>query len=764
MKRPLVLVIISFILGILFMNIKRTIFYMVLLFCVAFLLINRRYFRKHNREYLICYAELKKEKEIRLFVVMLVSLLFGYMYANVDYINKFDCINRQQGKEVQVNGVIVSKEDNEYLLKNVYIDGEKVKGKIKVRSNNEYNILEEVSAKVVLDLPSESMNFGAFNYRQYLYSKNILSVGQEVQQQNKIGIKLSLIEQGSIRIREYIVKVIDEEYPKNEAQILKAILIGESSTLEDDIKEFYQKAGIIHVLVVSGAHIALIIVSLKVLLDKMKFSKRWHNFVLIFLIIIYVYITGAGESIVRAGVVSIIALMAGILGRQNDNITTIFFSAGILALINPMMIYSVGFQLSFAGALGIVVFNNRIKEVLTFLPKSVSEAVSVTISAQLLVLPITAYHFNSVNLIGVISSLVVMPIINLIMPLGFVGIVPIIREVIVKANYFLINLLFECTKIFAYVNVFEITVATPKIFYIVIYYVALFVALLDVDKKSQKFKWIAIVCIGFFILYGISDKNLEINFLYVGHGDSIFIVTPKGKTILIDTGDNYLYKDKEYNMAKKNVVPFILDKGYKHVDLMILSHLDADHAGGVETIVENLTVKQVVIGKNSIASSRFTQIQDICSRERIEISLVGSGNSFYIDDIKFNVLSPFQELNETENNNSIVILMEYKNKKVLFMGDLEAEGEKILLGKYSVDADVLKVGHHGSVTSSTEELIDEVTPDISIISVGDRFTSLPSKEVLNRLKESDTYITKEDGGICLTIGKKGDIEIQTAKF
>lgn len=736
---------------------------MVLLFCVAFLISNRKYFRKYNGKYLISAVTLKKERTSKLVVIMLIALFFGYINANVDYSNKFNYINQYQGKEVQLNGVIISKETNEYLLKKVYIDGKRIKGKIKIKSNNEYKILEELSAKAVLELPSESMNFGAFNYRQYLYSKNILAIGEELSKQNKTGIKLNLIEQGSIRIREYIAKVIDEEYPQNEAQILKAILIGESSTIEDDIKEFYQKAGIIHVLVVSGAHIALIIVSLKILLDKMKFSKQWYNYVLIFLIIIYVYITGAGESILRAGVVSIIALIAGIIGRQNDNITTIFLSAGILALINPMIIYSVGFQLSFAGALGIVLLNNTIKGLLTFLPQSVSEAVSVTISAQLFVLPITAYHFNSINLMGVISSLVVMPIINLIMPLGFAGIVPIIREVIVKANYFLINLLFECTKIFAYLNVFDITVATPKIFFIAIYYVAVFIVFSSVDKKWQKFKWITIACIGCFIICSVSDKRLEINFLYVGHGDSIFIVTPNGKTILIDTGDKYLYKDKEYDMAEKTVIPFVLDKGYKHVDLMILSHLDSDHAGGVETIVENLNVKQIMIGKNSITSSRFSQIQDICSRERIEISLVNSGNSFYIDDVKFNVLSPFSELNETENNNSIVILMEYKNKKALFMGDLEAEGEKMLLEKYNVDADILKVGHHGSATSSTEELINGITPDISIISVGDRFTSLPSKDVLDRLKNSDVYITKEDGGICLSINKKGALEIETTK-
>jgi len=766
-KRPLVFVIISFILGIIFMNIKRTIIYMVLLFLLFFIWrrgdsrIAHSFSSSNNA--IISRKELKKIKVKKVVIVMIIAFAVGYFRGNIDYKNKVEYIKDIEGEEVKLSGVVTIKEDTQYVLKNVYINGNKIKGKVRIRTNNEYKILEELSSKVILELPDSSMNFGGFNYRNYLYSKNIIAIGEELYKLEKTNNKLNFIESSSIKIREYISDVIDDAYPKDEAQTLKALLIGEDSDLEEEVEKFYQKAGIIHVLVVSGAHIALIIVSLKFLLDKLKISKRLYSYLLIFLIIIYIYITGAGESILRAGVVSIIVLIANILGRQNDNITTIFLSAFVLAFINPMIIYSVGFQLSFAGVLGIILLNEEIKKYLAFLPQSVRELISVSISAQAFILPITAYHFNSINLMGAIASVVVMPIIELITPLGFMSILPAVGKVLISANYFLLNLLFADAKIFSYINVFEITVVTPKIFYILIFYLFLLTFFLTkIDKKIIISVFLMLLGMGISIDF-LKPQDLEINYIYVGHGDSMFIVTPNKKTILIDTGDNYTYKNNVYNMAKKNVIPFILDRGYKKIDLMILSHLDSDHAGGTETIIEELNVKQIIIGKNSADTARFLEIEKVCKKNNIPITLVNEGDKFNIENIKFNVLAPFNELNESENNNSIVLMMEYKDKKALFMGDMELQGEEILVEKYSMDADILKVGHHGSITSTTEEIVKEVTPEIAIISVGERFASLPSKEILERLKSSEVYITKKHGGISVNIDKSGRIKVRTAK-
>ena len=762
LKRPLVFIVASFILGIIFMNIKRTIFYMVLLFLLCFIIFNNKFLRNYNTQFLITKEQLKKQRIVKLICIMLISFIFGYVYGNFYYEDKIQLIENIEGEEVSLSGVIIDKEENEYLIKNVYVNGKKLNGKVKIRSNNNYEVLEELSAKVVLELPGIATNFNGFNYRNYLFSKNIIATGNEIFPQNKTGNRLNFLETSSIKIRSYIKGTIENNYPKEEAQILKAIIIGENSNLEEEIREFYEEAGIIHILVVSGAHIALIIVLLRTLLNLLKFSKQYYDFILIFLIIIYIYISGAGESILRAGIMSIIILIANILGRENDNITTLFTAVGILVLYNPMIIYSIGFQLSAAGTFGIMLFAKRIKAHLLRLPDIISDSFSTAIAAQLFVTPITAYYFNSINLMGIFSGFILMPIVNLIMPLSFISLLPIISKFISKANYVLVSMFFSDVKILSYLNTLDIQVVTPSITLIVIYYLLILSWLFEKKTRNLLVSIFIVFYIVSIFFIKLEPQNLEINYIDVGHGDSIFIITPDDKTILIDTGDKFVYKNKEYNIAEKTVIPYILDKGYKDIDLMILSHLDSDHAGGTESIIEKLNVKQLIIGENSASLSRFLEIQKVCKEKSIPIILVNEGDKFNINAVEFDVLSPFVELKESENNNSIVLMMKYKGKKALFMGDLELEGEEILVKKHNIDADILKVGHHGSITSTSEELIKEVTPDISVISVGERFASIPSKEVLNRLKNSNVYQTNINGGVMVEINKKGMIKVKTA--
>ena len=187
LKRPLVFVTVSFILGIVFMNIKRTIFYMALLFLLSFVCfcagktytLSRGDSRIARYDMLISKKELKKSKIKKIIMAMIIALILGYLYGNINYKNKVEYIKNIEGQEVHVSGVVINREESYYVLKNVYINNNKLKGKLKIKSRNEYEILEEMSSKVLLELPEKNMNFGGFNYRNYLYSKNIIAVGDE---------------------------------------------------------------------------------------------------------------------------------------------------------------------------------------------------------------------------------------------------------------------------------------------------------------------------------------------------------------------------------------------------------------------------------------------------------------------------------------------------------------------------------------------------------------------------------------------------------
>jgi len=260
------------------------------------------------------------------------------------------------------------------------------------------------------------------------------------------------------------------------------------------------------------------------------------------------------------------------------------------------------------------------------------------------------------------------------------------------------------------------------------------------------------------------DKSLKIAMIDVGHGDSILITTPNDKYILIDTGDKFYGKSGVSDSGEKTVVPYLLKQGIKRLDLLILTHMDSDHIGGYESITKAIDVKNLGLSVNSGKKEEYKNIKNIARERSINIKSLKKGDKFEIDGVSFKVLMPQKNREiSNENNDSVVILTEYDKKKILFMGDLEEEGERELLNsEEELDIDVLKVGHHGSVTSSTYEFISETSPEIALISVGNRFKSIPGKEVLDRLNSvhSKVYRTDESGEINVII-KNGNIFAKT---
>jgi competence protein ComEC len=246
----------------------------------------------------------------------------------------------------------------------------------------------------------------------------------------------------------------------------------------------------------------------------------------------------------------------------------------------------------------------------------------------------------------------------------------------------------------------------------------------------------------------------------VGHGDSILITTPNNKNILIDTGDKYYKKDKLTDYGEQVIVPYLLKNRIKKIDLLILTHMDSDHIGGYESILKAVKINNIGISVNSGRKQEYKRI-----REKFQnIKSLKAGDKFSFDGINFKILAPQKaEQIVSENNDSIVLLMKYQGVKSLFMGDLEKEGEEELIKKYKdLDIDILKIGHHGSKTSSTEEFIQATTPQIALISVGNRFKSVPGQEVLERLNEvgASIYRTDQNGEINVIIDN-GAIKVNT---
>lgn len=757
-KRPLLLVSLSFMIGIV---LNENIIWTAL-FAVFFL---------------SCFII---DKKYRLLIALIsISFLFGTGYIKVyDKIYSSE-IEEYNGKSSQIIGIVYDKlNESTYLIKNVVINGKKIKSNIRLTSSN-LEFGDKINASATLKLPDLPRNSGGFNYRRYLKTQKIYltSISKDTKVIGKN--QLSPLEELSEKVREKVRKFTENTMDSESSGILQALVIGDDKEIEEDIEEQYKKAGMIHLLVVSGGHVAFLVMLITYILEFFNIGKNKRKYFMVLVIILYIFITGCTPSVLRAGIATIIIIIGNLIGRQNDTLTTIGLVALILMLDNPNVIYSLSFELSFLGALGIILGYPKLNEIIhKILPNKISEAVSLTLSAQLFVTPITLYNFNTIYFGGIISNIFSMSLAGIIMMYGiilcpiFIAIPPL-GIILAKPLELLIKLMNIVANVFANIPFLNYTLPTPSILQVLIYYAVLFY-ILEIDERifwkrtsnlpkiysdKRYNKLIIAVCGVMSILIiifvtNILPKPLEIDMIDVGHGDSILITTPHRKSILIDTGDSYSSNGKKYDMGEKTVLPYILDKGLSKIDLLVLSHLDSDHTGGFNSIINNIKVDNVGISINNKIKEKGNEIEKIIDRKSKRLYL-NSGKKFNIDGVNFTILSPDKKENiDDENNDSIVILMEYQGVKALFMGDMESDAEDELIKRYSnLDIDILKAGHHGSITSTTEALVKATTPKVALISVGTRFKSIPSDIVLNRLRSvySKIYRTDKMGEVVVKI-------------
>ena len=410
------------------------------------------------------------------------------------------------------------------------------------------------------------------------------------------------------------------------------------------------------------------------------------------------------------------------------------------------------------------------------------------------------YHFNLFGTYFFISNLLISLIIGPIIIIGFSAIIfscvfyPVGKIVFILLEI-MIKILIQISQI-GNLPFSKIYFSTPKIWIIVIYYifVSLFILIYPIYTKrkisitQQRFKniislikykfkesnkkSIKIFLIVFFIvvfLIYVFPKNLKINFVDVGQGDCTFVITPRNKTILIDGGGS---KSSDFDVGKSTLLPYILDRGYTKIDYIIISHFDEDHCGGLFYIIQELKVKNIIIGKQNEVSTNYSEFIKIAQNKKINIKVVEGKTKIDIEpNIYFDILWPYSNAMISENainNNSLVCKLNYKKFSMLFTGDIEEIAEKEILYKYSknlgvLKSDILKVGHHGSKTSSSNEFIKEISPKYAVIGVvkNNKFGH-PNNGVLERLNNYGTkiYRTDEDGEISIIVNRKGKVKIK----
>lgn len=610
------LIIIAYILGIIWGLYIKSI---VPLFIIIIIFILLKTIKKLNR-YLKVLIPNKK------LILMIIIIFISYNYISI-LENSFNNKYKNVQENVKIEATVISNcKEKEY--KDVYtIKIETINGsheykgtKLQLYIKNNKNVIEygdKISFVGEFEQAEVQRNYKGFNYREYLKTKKIYGLVTtskiekiEKEKYNKILIFIN-------NLSNKIVKNSSEILDGEEASLLTGILIGNKENLSKETEENFRNSNLSHILAVSGAHVSYVILGIAFILQKSKIHKKIAKIITIFILIFFTILTGASASVTRACIMAIYILIGSLIYKKSNILASISISILIILAINPYKILDVGLQLSYGGTIGIILFNKILKERIK-LPnfkyefvnksiKAIKEMIIVSIGANLIIFPIIAYHYNTISLTFFISNILAGPILGVIIILGFITIfisfisielskiISVILEIFLKLLILIAN--FSSNLPFS-----KIYVKTPSIFFIIVYYIILAIAIYRIrcrgrarlcpirkgrrfekillnklkNKKLQK-KLIAVILIFVLVfqIINVIPSDLKIYFIDVGQGDSCLIVTPNHKTILIDGGGSL--DNDAYDVGKNTVIPYLLDRGIIKLDYIIISHFDSDH-------------------------------------------------------------------------------------------------------------------------------------------------------------------------------------------
>ena len=600
--------------------------------------------------------------------------------------------------------------------------------------NDEYKFFKEkvnigssVIVKGKLVSPKNNTVPYLFNYKKYLYNKRVYYT-------LKIN-SIKILNENSnpfIKLKNRVIKHVNSY---KDSTYLYAFILGKTELISDEVLTSYRENGISHLFALSGLHVSIFSSILLFILKKLRF-KEILNYVLIFIfLLLFSFITGFSPSILRATLLFFLLSINKVFYLNIRTLDILYLVFIILVIINPFIIYNLSFILSFTAAFFLIFSSDLLKGKNYFV-----SLFKVSLLSYFASLPLSIYYFGYTNLLGTILNLVFVPLVSFV-------VFPLTLLTFIISKFYSIlnittNLLESLSLLF---NKFKIIIYFPRINSIFVF-IYLSILMLYIKFKKKICLYLIIVLLIFFKIRPYIDNNTYIYYLDVGQGDSILVVTPHlNKTILIDTGGIVSFNENyKSNIVKNKTIPFFRRIGINRVDYLFLTHGDYDHAGEASELLSNFCVKKVFINKGNINNIE----KKINNKEVLTLK------NFVIDNIKVNSLN--NNVFNNENDDSTILLFNIYDYKFLFMGDASIKTEEYLLNNYILpNVDILKVGHHGSYTSTSTDFINVIKPKYSVISVGENnMYKHPNKSVLDILDNTKLFRTDVDGTIEVKISKK----------
>ncbi|CAH0139885.1 ComE operon protein 3 [Peribacillus sp. Bi96] len=622
-----------------------------------------------------------------------------------------------------------------------------------------------------LQIPDKHRNENGFDYQRYLLRQGTHWIFKA----DSISFQECVVDGNSmvVSIRNLRMKgiaYIREHFPEESSGFVTALVFGDQTYIDANDLTNYQQLSLVHLLAISGLHVSFLTGLLFYLGIRIGITRERMTVAILIFLPVYMILTGASPSVVRSCLMAMLLFLLLLFKKRVSAGAAIGAVYMALIFFQPNMLYDIGFQLSFAVTFSIIMSSR----IFSYYSQKTMQLFIISSICQLSALPILLFHFFEVSFLGVFLNVLYVPLYSIILlPLSLISLfihllMPSIGQPLLSILNFTFILSNKAADAAANLPLSSISFGKPHFIMMIFLVITLLGLYLNWEESFDKSKiWWGIMMVLLLFQYNLQKLSPfgEVQMIDVGQGDSILIILPFNRgNYLIDTGgqitfpiETWAKKRKKFNTAEDIIIPLLKSKGIHQLDKLILTHADADHVGSAKELIDHFKVEEIVIGGWNEEHFRDLDFVSRAREKKMKITVMKRGDQWVMGGARFSVLDP-HEKEENKNDSSIVIYAELGGLSWLLTGDMEEEGERGFLDTFpQIQADILKVGHHGSKTSSSSSFLEQVKPRAALISVGkDNRYGHPHGDVIRNLEENGTRVfrTDEDGSIIYKFYKR----------
>lgn len=806
-KRPMIGLAVVWLLGIYTGSLQHVgvVIFLCCIYLCSILIFIFLYFKQHSgiTKYQFKTILPRRYLQLTIYLILLPSLLIGGFFRGRFYIVGqegeafgYQMLESLGETQVFVSGTVTGWEDGEdkcYFLEECTITGYDTEktyeaGGCRVvtdkstQTDSEVFVGNRVRVYGKISFFRPATNPGQFDMQKYYYNQGIF-VSVSAKKLEVTEGRIRPVKQWMQEARYRLSTCLQSLYEESKAGVLAAMLLGEKELLSEEVETLYQQNGISHILAISGLHVSILCMGLFCLLRRTGISPGVSSAVTLPVLLFYVVFTGAGTSSLRAGIMCMVMILGKNIRRSYDLLSALSLAAILVTFVRPGDMFQAGFLLSFLAVCGVAMAKEE-----ELSGKKLS-ALCFGAMIQIVTLPVSLWFFFEYSPYSLFLNLVILPLASFVLAGGmcsvFLALFSLPLGKVAAGGVHLLLSVYEGLGMWTQKLPYSfVLLGRPELWRIFVYYAAILFVFRSFRGKRRR--WLLVAGCVIFLLWP-KEKEFSIHFLDVSQGDGILVQTQEGTVILSDCGSSDVSGVGKYRLS-----PVLKLQGISMIDMVVVSHMDSDHTSGIKELLEampkfcnkeeyrrnykgEIGICHLVLPKVECPSESYLELEELARQKGVRVSYAKTGSILHNEGtLILECLSP-EKATESENDTSLVLLLQTAELAVWLMGDAELGTEDYLLQMIPTETfkqlgektTVLKVGHHGSKTSSGKEFLLKVAPDISVISCGYRNRyGHPHPQVTDALLSagSKVYRTDETGAVEIRVGRKKKVEINLQRY